>query len=146
MRTRVPRWRLFAAMMLVFGVIVAGQSGWGPYHRQQTALRMIESLGGRVESRTVGPAWFRSQRIVSIDLAGTKVTDEDMHQLRHLSELRRLSLDETAVTDAGLATLRGTPKEPHSVNLEYLSVRGTPTTDNEIRFFRKMLPKCEIRD
>ena len=79
-------------------------------------------------------------------LAGTKVTDEDMRLLRRLRELRRLSLDETAVTDSGLATLRGTPKEPHVENLEYLSIRGTPTTDDATRFFREMLPKCEIRE
>src|SRR5262249_51414210 len=143
---RRRRWGWFFLAFFLPVVVGAGLSIWRPYVRQQKALRMIESLGGHLETTTVGPAWFRSQRIISIALAGTKVTDEDMRKLRKLRELRRLSLDETAVSDSGLATLRGTPKEPHVENLEYLSLRGTPTTDREIRFFRKMLPKCEIRE
>ncbi|HEY3966245.1 MAG TPA: hypothetical protein VGM05_16920 [Planctomycetaceae bacterium] len=90
----------------------------------------------------MGDAKF--ERIVAIHLAGTAVTDENVRQLRNLTNVRRLSLDDTALTDAGLVALRGTPKEPRSVNLEYLSIRNTAVTNDQIEFFRYMLPNCKI--
>jgi len=135
-RFRLPLWGWFLLPPVVLGIGFVGLVIWWPDHREQMVIQKIQNWGGSVETE--------NGRIISIKLSGRAVTDEEVRQLRNLTQLRRLSLDGSAVTDHGLASLRGTPKEPHSVNLEFLSIRDTAVTDDAIKYFRKMLPECEI--
>jgi len=122
---------LFALLILCS---VAGVSLWYPWHREQAAVRMVQYYGGNLQTRTVSPRWlpwlpgkrdaFLLQRVDSIDLAFTWVTDADLTSLRKLPYLRSLKL--TCVwklTDAGLMNLRGLKQ------LAWLDLRYTHVTD-----------------
>jgi hypothetical protein len=68
------------------------------------------------------------ERLTEIDLRGTKCTDADLERLvAALPSLETISLRETAITDAGLASLRGLPK------LAYLDLRDTSVTGSGLR-------------
>src|SRR5206468_7955899 len=69
---------------------------------QRRAMTTIDRLGGIVErdlSNSEAP-------VVSINLAETKVTDEDLLFLAALPDLQALYLMETQITNAGLAHLK----------------------------------------
>jgi hypothetical protein len=77
---------------------------------KQHALALVEQLGGKYEedpNRLGKP-------IVSLNLAGTKVSAEGMEQLKSLTSLERLDLAGTRVGDEGLAAVR------HMVDLRRL--------------------------
>jgi len=57
---------------------------------------------------------------------------------RKLSQLRRLDLDGTQVTDSGLENLRGLTQ------LRDLNLNGTDVTDAGVQLLRKALPNCQI--
>ena len=61
-----------------------------------------------------------------------------MGHLRRLTELRRLKLRRTSVSDAGLVRLKGL------VNLEDLDIGGTLVTDAGVQELRKVLPKLNV--
>jgi len=58
-----------------------------------------------------------------LDLAGTKVSDSGLTQLKATPNLTRLHLERTGVTDAGLTNLT------QLASLEYLDLYGTEVTD-----------------
>ncbi len=62
-------------------------------------------------------------KIVSLDVAKTKITDEGLKTIGSLKGLRELHLEGTAVTDAGLGHLQGLAA------LEYLNLYNTKITD-----------------
>jgi Leucine-rich repeat (LRR) protein len=66
------------------------------------SLRWIEDAGGSVTSDAQG-------RIVAVDLRASWVTDSDLASLAKLSNLRRLDLSQTRITDHGLRQLKNAP-------------------------------------
>jgi serine/threonine protein kinase len=77
-------------------------------------------------------------RLGTIDLSGTIVSDDDLKQLRKLTRLQALVLARTGVTDTALmylAALKG---------LTQLDLSGTKTTAEAIAELKKALPKCQI--
>jgi hypothetical protein len=84
--------------------------------RQQEAVRAIEELGGTISydglmvtGEPPGPAWLAKllgtdfyATVGSVRLDKTKVTDADLKNLKELSQIHWLSVENTNVTDAGL--------------------------------------------
>lgn len=64
-----------------------------------------------------------ADKIVSLDLARTKVTDKGLAAVGAMKNLRELHLENTGVTDAGLDALKGL------ASLEYLNLYGAKVTD-----------------
>ena len=107
-------------------------------HRQRDAIAAIEALGGNelfdletYERRTtrfpgvlrqlLGPEY--TDRVQSITLSGTQVSDDSLTLLHDLPHLKSLSLRRTCVTDAGLAHIKGLS------GLEHLLLDETQVTD-----------------
>jgi Planctomycete cytochrome C/Leucine Rich repeat len=68
-----------------------------------------------------------ADKIVSLDLARTKVTDAGLAAIAAMKNLRELHLENTTVSDAGLDQLKGLTA------LEYLNLYGTKVTDAGIQ-------------
>lgn len=64
-----------------------------------------------------------ADQVAWLGLAGTKVTDTGLEQIKGLKNLRRLHLEKTNITDAGLAHLSGLAE------LRYLNLYGTKVSD-----------------
>jgi hypothetical protein len=80
--------------------------------------------------------------LVRLDLSGTQVTDAGLEHLERLTNLTDLYLSGTQVTDAGLGHLRGL------TNLEYLYLRDTQVTDAGLEHLKELtkLTKLDLRD
>ncbi len=128
---------LIAVVLLIGGCVL---SVWLPYRRNQTAMVAIKDLEGTVESQFVYPAWFPEalktkhwaafERVTSVDLTITPISDADLGQLQGLAELEYLSLDYNEIGDAGMEHLYGL------TNLEYLSLDGTQVSDMGIEHLK----------
>lgn len=64
-----------------------------------------------------------ADKIISLDLARTKVTDAGLAKVAAMKGLKELHLENTGISDAGLDHLKGLPE------LEYLNLYGTKVTD-----------------
>lgn len=157
-------WWLLAPVLLAL-LLMARQ---GLVHaQQQTAIREIERLGGRVLTTHGEPNWLlwvngnRSFRVFEkatvVNLSETAITDADLAHLAKLNGLERLNLGETEITDAGLAPLErltglkaldlsrtqitGTGLE-HLANLtklEYLYLAGTQVDDGDLHHLNGLM-------
>ena len=138
-KSRLPR---TGALVLIALVLLIGSgvlSVWESYYRNQTAIAAIKDLEGTVESQFVYPAWFPEalktkhwaafERVTSVDLTITPISDADLGQLQGLAELEYLSLDYNEIGDAGMEHLYGL------TNLEYLSLDSTQVSDMGIEHF-----------
>ena len=78
--------------------------GWaaGPNPEQAQAMAEIRKLGGKVTVDEKSP----DKPAVSVDLAGTKVTDAGLEHLKGLGQLQELRLAATDVTDKGVKKLQ----------------------------------------
>jgi len=128
---RVNGVRIVIGVVLVAVVSVA-VFVWMPYQREQRIAREIESHGGQVSSKYAGPDWMPRlirklpsylDRIQSVDLSNTQVTDSGLEHLKTLNNLKVLGLNDTPVTDAGLEYLKGL------TNLANLGLVYTQVTD-----------------
>jgi|SRR5579872_1559875 len=135
-RLRLPHgaWLLLATIVLVVGYL--GLSVWLPYHVEQQIVQKIETSGGLVETRIVGPKWLRRlagedrvkefkvlTRVEAVQLLGMENTDAETTYLSGLLNIQKLWLADTAATDASLAHLSGL------TNLEELWLKRTKITD-----------------
>ncbi len=77
-----------------------------------------------------------ADKIVSLDLARTKVTDKGLAALAAMKNLRELHLENTTVSDAGIDHLKGL------VALEYLNLYGTKVTDAGLQ---KLAPLAKLK-
>lgn len=75
----------------------------------------------------LAPLSALADKITSLDIARTKVTDKGLASVAAMKNLRELHLENTAVTDAGLDQLKGLAA------LEYLNLYGTKVTDAGIQ-------------
>ncbi len=85
-----------------------------------------------VEDAGLAPLGPLARRLVWLDLARSRVTDDGLARIGALVELRRLHLEGTSVGDAGLAHLRGLAK------LEYLNLYATRVTDAGLEHIRAL--------
>jgi hypothetical protein len=80
----------------------------------------------------------RDGRVIQLALEGKQVGAAALEQVRHLTELRCLSLYGASVTDDSLANLKGLRR------LEQLGLAATPITDKALSHLEKMACLCEI--
>ena len=66
---------------------------------QQQAIAEIEKLGGKVRLNS-------EAKVVAIKLNSPQMTDDGLEHLKGLTNLKLLFLEETKVTDAGVAELQ----------------------------------------
>jgi hypothetical protein len=117
-----------------------------PATPQNLALAEIERLHGRAVIDREGG------RLLSVNLRGTLVTDDDLRVLAGVKGLRVLSLNGTQITDAGLVHLRrltdlevldlgltrisdaGLKQLRHMANLRVLNLLNTNVTDAGLRY------------
>ena len=91
---RIPKPIWFGILSVLMVVLAVFLQVWLPYHREQVAIREIESVGGRVDTETFRPQWLsqwgiqpqwlsqwsiRFDRDSWVELEGEKVTDEGLH-------------------------------------------------------------------
>jgi hypothetical protein len=112
---------------------------WSQKHNDhmQEAVRWAEEFGGSGSIRDDGK--FFEDNKLSLNLAGTKVTDQDLMMLKDQTELTRLNLANTSITDEGLRLLH------HSRGLEFVDVSGTRITSDGARALREALPAVIVR-
>jgi hypothetical protein len=103
-----------------------GFSGAKPRTVREQAIDEIHRLRGRV---VLHPD---DRHIVTINLRGTLVTDDDLKCLARLKGVVVLSLNGTQITDAGLVHLRGLTE------LEILDLGLTRVTDAGMKQLRSM--------
>ena len=110
----------------------AKQSPIVPEVGQNEAIAAIEKLGGR-------HSLDEKERVVSVDLQQTQVTDDDLEYLKGLTTLQSLDLFVTQVSDAGLEHLKG------MTSLQHLQLRRTQVSDAGLEHL-KGLAKLESLD
>ena len=71
--------------------------------QRDRVVALVERLGGQIERDEKAPG----RPVVGIRLATTRISDDQLGELRGLSSLRSLDLTQTRISDAGLAQLRG---------------------------------------
>jgi hypothetical protein len=133
--------RTVAATLPLVVVAVALRIGL-PVYRPQAAFREIERVGGWVGTVPGGPVWLRKwigndamkvfDKVRSVHLESTLADDATMEQVGWLSELEWLGLDNTPVTDRGLAHFHGLTE------LEGLDLNDTHVTDAGLRHLEGM--------
>jgi internalin A len=113
-------------------------------------ISWITELGGSFQRGKDG-------KIVEVDLSRTWVTDDDLGKLATMTELRRIDLSHTKITDLGLAHLRPLRKVTYLncfycdfvtdggiaflkqwENLEHLNVRGSEVTSRVLEHLANM--------
>ena len=76
-------------------------------------------------------------KLTGIFLGGTQVTNEGLVHLKKLTNLRTLSLaGSTQITDTGLVHLK------ELTNLNWIILDDTPITDSGVAELKKALPNC----
>jgi len=96
----------------------------------QSVAIALAKLGGEVE---VGVG----EKVISVDLDGRDIRDEQLSQLATLSDLKSLNLSNTAITDVGLNHLASLKK------LKFLYLFGTRLTDTGMPSIAT-LPRLEV--
>jgi hypothetical protein len=99
------------------------------------ALAVVRRRGGRCEIDKDSPG----KPVVRVILFKTRVTDDEVRQLKWLSKLRYLDLAGTEVTDACLDGLRELRE------LQFLDLSGTKVTGASLIDLRKRMPKLKIK-
>lgn len=88
-----------------------------------TALNVAKDF----DDAKLAPLAPLADKITSLDLARTKVTDKGLAAVGAMKNLKELHLEGTAVTDGGLDQIKGLAA------LEYLNLYGTKVTDGGIQ-------------
>lgn len=81
---------------------------------------------------------FADGDVRQLNFVGTSVEDSDLATVALFSQLQRLYLGATRVTDAGMKHLVGLK------NLEYLSLHGTEVSELRRQQLRLLLPNCRV--
>src|SRR2546429_655862 len=105
--------------MLVGAVMLLACLSGAARADEASAVKAVEKLGGKVTRDDKLPG----KPVIGVNLAGTKVTDGDLKELKDLKQLTTLYLNMTGVTDAGLQELQ------HLKQLTSLSLWHTSVTD-----------------
>ena len=78
------------------------------------------------------------EKVWSLALSRTKITDAGLKEVAKLQKLERLGLEGTKITDAGLKEVAKLQQ------LKILWLQDTQITDAGVTELKKALPKCEI--
>ena len=118
------------------------------------AVEAIENLGGSVtydferqgRAEPPGPRWLRScvgdhyfMRVDVVVFWDPQTNDECLRHLRGLRGVKKLELDFTQVTDAGLVHFE------HLRDLQLIGLRETRVTHEAKTRLRKQRPACRVR-
>lgn len=138
MRTRSRG--LVAAISLVFlGTTIAGLRA---DEREDQAIKAIEKAGGKVGRNTVPDGTLNT---TSILLIGAKFNDATLKELiaemKEIKSLKRLAINDAAVTDAGIKNLKDLKDLK---KLSQLSLTRTQVTPASIKELQAVLPNCKI--
>lgn len=95
------------------------------------AIQRIRQLQADIEL-------FPNGDVKQVNFVGTAVDDEVLATVALFSQLQRLYLGATRVTDAGMKHLEGLK------NLEYLGLHGTDVTAECMQQLRAKLPNCQV--
>lgn len=115
---RIPHPIWFAVVAVLMVALWVFLSVWLPYHREQIAIREIERVGGKVRTIWDGPEWIEAgpewmqeivadgwlswfDRVMSVDLQNTQVTDEGLKHLSGMTNLTELYLSDTRSATMG---------------------------------------------
>jgi RNA polymerase sigma factor (sigma-70 family) len=93
---------------------------------QQTAATRLQKLGAAIE-------WD----VVTVNLAGTKITDDDLKSLSAFPKLQTLYLHHDPITDAGVSNLKGLS------SLTALDLFDTRVTDAGLEHLAEWMPCLE---
>lgn len=153
--SRFSRWLRPAFIGILVLACGAGLVTLGRRAREQReAVDTIEALGGSVmydfelrgSSAPPGPKWLRTYcgddyfaRVESVLFWDPQTSDRALDCLTNLHELKRVDLDGTQVTDAGMTRLE------HLTKLRQLSLRDTQVSKQVKIELGKKLPQCWIR-
>jgi hypothetical protein len=141
--TELPKRRWYQySLRTLFVVVTLAAIGFGlivvPAQRQKRAVQAIRDAGGDVmhedepkEKRFLrAPEWLQEflgddyfKRVMSVNLAKSRITDDGLENLEPLNELVNLNLTNTHISDAGLKHIRGLTK------LVVLDLTNTQITD-----------------
>ena len=148
----IPVSLMMFVALLVLLLVATLMSFWLPYYREQKVIQKIRDLGGKVEMETGGPEWLRQfvgneelqnfevfKRVFLVNLDDTPISNAGLATLCGLANPRILYLRGTDVSDAGVTYLSGL------TTLGGLHLRGTAVSDSGVERLQKALPDCVIR-
>ncbi|MFO0863671.1 MAG: hypothetical protein U0744_03255 [Gemmataceae bacterium] len=90
-------------VVIVLGVVTR-ESALG-----SEGLKLAAKLGGKVKDAS----WSDDEKLYDVDLAGCRVTDEDLAILARIDNLSYLDLTGAAITDGGVAHFSASPTVQH---------------------------------
>jgi cytochrome c peroxidase len=93
---------------------------------REQIIAKIEKLGGKVEVDDKSPG----KPVITVNLHGTKVTDDDLKHFKALPQLQKLNLGWTQIGDAGLEHLKDLTK------LQRLVLDNTKVTDAGVKHLK----------
>ena len=96
-------------------------------------LQALDRATARGGKRPSAPA-----DVITLNLAGTQVTDAGLKELKDFQSLQTLDLRGARVTDAGLKELKGL----HSLQL--LNLQMNKVTEAGVQELQQALPHCQI--
>jgi hypothetical protein len=144
LRFRVTRLILLVAMLAVilgYWQVTVHQ----PYTAEQSCLASLKGLNPEVDRELIGPAWLISllghayfQRVVSIELAGPEIDEQQIRRLHELPHLHTLWLTGPRVDDRIIAHVKGL------TGLQNLNLPGTSVTDAGVQDLQQALPFVRI--
>ncbi|MEA1951583.1 MAG: hypothetical protein U9N87_09370, partial [Planctomycetota bacterium] len=79
------------------------------------------------------------EKLISLNMAQSRITDDEVALLSKMTNLKQLNLSETAITDDALNTLAKLK------SLKKLMLTQTTISEQAIKSLRKSLPDCAIR-
>lgn len=149
--------RMFVVILALLGVASALQIVV-PRYRQHLAIRNLEKLGAKVQTRAAGsPMWTGARQAVfevkcggmdvsdndlanlaqfaeleTLILSATSVTDDGMEHLHELANLKQLYLDKTWISDVGLSRLK------NLTSLEILDLSDSDISDDGLKHLAAM--------
>ncbi len=97
-----------------------------PSDKQAAAVHTLEKLGGRISGIRARGRVTETNAVLN----GYQITDAVLKDVKELTSLQSLRLNQTSVTDAGLHELEGL------INLRQLSFDGTSITDEGLKYLR----------
>ena len=130
---------LIVADAMLMLALVGAACVYLPYQRELQIARQVESVGGEVGVRFCGLDWTPNSvqvrlsfwnRISSVGLQDTQISDTGLESLKELTSLTYHYLNNTKITDAGLEHLQGLS------NLRRLFLGNTQVTDDDLKHLK----------